>query len=94
MIKRDAQILIEANKIASPHGLTASYLGNVQSVGVGGDHRTYTRIIVLRGVYPGDEALAKVSTTISNVTGINRVVFETTPGLMCRSTGRDEKIHL
>ncbi len=65
-----------ANKIIEPHGLKAEFLGDVYSVGVGGDCRSYTRIIVLTGSYPGDEILASLSTKISNNTGINRVAFE------------------
>lgn len=65
-----------ANKIVEPHGLKAEFLGDVHSVGVGGDCRSYTRIIVLMGPHPGNEALASLSTKISNNTGINRITFE------------------
>lgn len=75
----DDEILAKANEVANRHGLTASFLGDAKSVGVGGDFRTYTRIIVLEGPHPGDEVLAQISTEIPNVTGINRVTFDITP---------------
>jgi len=78
---QEHEILKLANEIANPHGLTAGFLAgeDALSVGVGGDHRTCTRIIVLVGPFPGHEILANISTKISNVTNINRVTFDITP---------------
>lgn len=74
----DTEVLEVANEIVSPHSLRAEFLGgeDVKSVGVGGDSRTYTRVIVLIGPHPGDEILASLATEISNRTGINRITFE------------------
>ncbi len=72
----DAEALKAANKVVAPHGLRAEFLGDSRTVGVGGDKRTYSRTIVLVGPFPGWEALASLSTKISNETGINRVTFE------------------
>ena len=81
-----SEILDIANEIVGVHGLRASFLGNadVRSVGVGGDNRTYTRVVVLEGLYPGDKVLADIATKICNRTAINRVTFDITPP-------RDEK---
>ncbi len=80
-IMQESEMLSIANEIAGPHGLTASFLldENCLSVGVGGDNRTYTRIIMLEGPFPGHKILADVSTKLSNLTGINRVTFDLTP---------------
>lgn len=77
----DSEILDIVNGISIPHGLRASFLGDdsAMSVGVGGDNRSYTRIIVLEGSFPGHELLADISTKISNLTGVNRVTFHITP---------------
>lgn len=76
----NSEILRIANEIVGPHGLRAEFLGNpdeVRSVGVGGDFRTYTPILVLIGLRPpNDEMLAQVSTEISNRTTVNRVTFQ------------------
>ena len=73
------EILRRANEIASPHGLRAEFLGSdLFSVGVGGDERSYTRVVNLIGTDPGDEVLAKISREISNTLPINRVTFEIT----------------
>ncbi len=74
----EVETLKMANEIVAPHGLRAEFLGDVHSVGVGGDCRSYTRVIVLVGPYPGEEILASLSTKISNTTRINRVTFELT----------------
>lgn len=70
------EILARANEIVSPYGLEAEILEDIFSVGVGGDDRTYTPVINLKGPFPGYEVLAKLSTEISNVLPINRVTFE------------------
>lgn len=76
------EILRIANEIVAPHGLRAEFLGDpdtMKSVGVGGDFRTYTPILVLIGPYPGHEILTQVSTDISNRAAVNRVTFQLFP---------------
>ena len=72
----EEQALAVANQLATPHGLRAEFLGDAKSVGIGGDCRTYTRVMVLIGKWPGDEVLAQISTAISNRTPINRVTYQ------------------
>ena len=72
------ELLKAANKIASPHELSAEILFGIRSVGVGGDERSYTPVINLRGVFPGYDVLATISNEISNTLGIGRVTFELT----------------
>lgn len=76
----DETILRVANRIAAPYGLRADFLGDAYAVGVTGDFRAYTRVIVLTGPFPGHAALASVSTAISNETGISRVGYDVTSG--------------
>lgn len=71
------EIVERVNVIVTPYGLEAEILEGINSVGVGGDNRTYTPVICLRGEFPGWEVLAKLSTEISNTLPINRVTFET-----------------
>ena len=73
----DINVLEVIANIVNPYGLEVEFLGSGFSVGVGGDNRTYTRIIVLSGPHPGNETLALLSTKISNLTHINRVTFQT-----------------
>jgi GMP synthase PP-ATPase subunit len=70
------EILRIANEIAGKHGLKAEFLEGIQSVGVGGDERSYTPVICLVGPFPGHEILAKISSEISNHIPVNRVTFE------------------
>lgn len=72
-------LLEDVKKIVRPHTLDAEYLGNAQSVGVGGDARTYTPVIVLTGPFPGWDVLRELSNLISNTTPINRVTYDFTP---------------
>jgi phosphoribosylformylglycinamidine synthase subunit PurS len=74
-----AKLLEVVNEITNPHGLRAEYLPGALSVGVMGDDRTYTPVIVLVGPHPGDEILQVVSSEISNRTLINRVTYDITP---------------
>ena len=71
------EILRKANKIAGRHGLKAEFLGDITSVGVGGDVRTDTLVICLIGPPPGWDVLAEISNAITNTLHINRVTFET-----------------
>ncbi len=72
----EAEALALANEIVAPYDLIAEFLGDVRTVGVQGDYRTYTRAIVLIGPFPGWDVLALLSTEISNRTPISRVNFE------------------
>lgn len=74
----EGEILQVANEIASPHGLQAEIFPGIQSVGVGGDERSYTPVINFIGPRPGWEALDKISSEISGRTPVNRVTFELT----------------
>ncbi len=70
------EIVRRANEIVAPYGLQAEILGDIHSVGVGGDHRTYTPVVNLIGTHPGDEVLARLSTEIGNKLPINRITFQ------------------
>lgn len=70
------EILAKANEIATRHGLSVEFLGNIQSVGVQGDNRTYTPVLVLVGLFPGWEIIEAVSTEITNTVDVNRVTYE------------------
>ena len=61
------QILAKANVISLEHGLKAEFLGDAQYVGVQGDERVYSYVIVLVGPFPGWEVLEQVSSRISNI---------------------------
>lgn len=74
----DEEILATANRIASPHGLRAEFLGETKAVGVTGDFRAYTRVLVLIGPWPGHEALAAIPNAISSETPITRVNIDIT----------------
>ena len=64
------------NEILSKWGLSCEIPEGLRSVGIGGDCRTYTLVVFLRGPFPGDDVLAKVSSEITNRFPINRVLFE------------------
>ncbi|MBS3903354.1 MAG: hypothetical protein KGZ30_03225 [Anaplasmataceae bacterium] len=67
----------QAKEIAQKHGMEAEVPEGVSSVGVGGDHRTYTPIVILSSsTFPDHEALARASTEITNSLPVNRVTFE------------------
>ena len=72
----DEESLEIAKEIAKGFGLEAELMPGAFSVGVGGDCRTYTGVINLRGPWHGHEKLAEISTQITNRTSINRVIFE------------------
>lgn len=70
------EVLEMANNIVAPHGLRAEFLEGVCSVGVGGDCRTYTGVLVLIGEYPSSDILGSLATQIGNITHINRITIE------------------
>lgn len=70
------ELLAKANEIAGKHGLSVEIPEDIQSVGVGGDERTYTPIAMLSGPFPGWEVIAQVSSEISSTLPINRVTYE------------------
>lgn len=64
-------------KIANKYELRASVPPGIRSVGVGGDERSYTPVVVLNGsAFPGWEVLERVSNEITNTCPINRVTWE------------------
>ncbi len=73
-----AEILRVAKEIAAPHGLAAELFPGIQSVGVGGDERTYSPVVNLVGPFPGLETLDLISREISGRTPVNRVTFQIT----------------
>ncbi len=73
------RLISDVRKIAQEHELEADYLGEIKSVGVMGDDRSYTPVIVLSGKFPGWDVLQQVSNKISNETLVNRVTFDFTP---------------
>ena len=75
----DTELLEKTNKIVEPYGLTAEILPDISSVGVQGDSRTYSPVMVLKGPFPGWDILEKLSTEISNTTQVNRVTYDATP---------------
>jgi hypothetical protein len=78
MTRKD--LLKQANLISAPYGLTAELLGNeIKSVGVQGDLRTHTKIILLYktdGGIVNNDILDKLSSKISSLLPINRVVYQ------------------
>lgn len=74
--KRPEEVLAQISRIVASHGLSAEYLPDIFSVGVQGDDRTYSRVVVLVGPFPGWDALAELSSRISNETPVNKVTFE------------------
>lgn len=77
-VMTEAETLQVVREIAGQYGLQADFLPGIQSVGVGGDDRTYTPVVCLVGTdpFPSHEVLATLSTLISNQTGLNRVAFQ------------------
>lgn len=74
----EKEILKRANQIAEQHNLTAEIPEGIRSVGVGGDERSYTPVIILKlkGPFPGWDIINKISTEITNTLPINRVTLE------------------
>jgi GMP synthase PP-ATPase subunit len=72
----ETEMLRIANEIVWPHGMTAEFLGDWMSVGVQGDNRTYTRVIVISGGNYSAELIAELSTQISNRVPVNRVTYD------------------
>lgn len=74
----NTEILARANEIVNPHGLQAEIFEGINSVGVGGDQRTYTPVINLVGAYSDWELLGTLAREIANTLPINRVTYEIT----------------
>lgn len=72
----EEEILRIANEIAIPYGLKAEIFPDIFSVGVQGDGRTYTPVIVLVGLFPGHDVWDYISREISSRTSVNRVTVE------------------
>ena len=69
-------LLNRVNAISLKYDLKAEYLGDVHSVGVRGDARSYLPTVVLVGPFPGWDILEKVSSEITNELEIGRVTYE------------------
>lgn len=76
--RQKAEMLVAINALAGEYGLKAEFLGDAHSVGVQGDARTYTPVVVLMGPHPGDDKLAELGSKIWNSVHINRVTFDIT----------------
>ncbi|MEK7150646.1 MAG: hypothetical protein AAB783_00400 [Patescibacteria group bacterium] len=76
MLIGEPEILARANEIAQRYGLSVEIPEGIQSVGVGGDERTYTPIVFLIGPFPGWEVIEKISSEISSTLPINRVTYQ------------------
>ncbi len=73
----ELQAVEQASELVKEYALTAEMLPpETMSRGNQGDEPSYTRVINLKGAYPGDEALRRISTLISNTIPVNRVTFE------------------
>lgn len=57
-------------------GLFCEIPDGLKSVGVGGDCRTYTSVVFLRGPFPGYDALVDICSEITGQFDINRVLFD------------------
>ena len=79
--KQKTEMLVQINVLAFKHGLRAEFIGDIRSVGVQGDARTYTPVVVLIGQYPGDEQLDELGRKIWNSVNVNRVAFDITSGV-------------
>lgn len=79
--KQKVEMLMQINVLATKYGLRAEFVGDIRSVGVQGDARTYTPAVVLIGPYPGDEQLDELSRKIWNGVNVNRVTFDITNGV-------------
>ncbi len=71
-----AELTAKVNEIVAPYGLTAEIPLGINSVGVGGDERTYTPIVILIGEFPGYDVLDQLKSEICNTLPINRVTFQ------------------
>jgi hypothetical protein len=70
------QIMLRAKPIAQAEGLQVEFLGDAESVGVQGDFRTYTDVLVLMGESEDYEMLTKLTSKIYGTLPINRVAIE------------------
>jgi len=71
-----AEILNRVSEMTAPHDITVEVPLGHFSVGVQGDERTYTPIVMLKGPNPGWDVIAEISSRISNSLPVNRVTFE------------------
>jgi len=73
------ELLRQANEIVAKYGLRAEILPGAWSVGVQGDERTYTPVIIVAGKFPGHEILSEISTALTNNLKINRITYDLSP---------------
>ena len=75
--EEEAEALELIKDIVSPYNLSAEMLSsNIMARGTQGDEPTYTRVILLKGVYLDDKILEDVSTKITNIIPVNTVLIE------------------
>lgn len=74
-------VLKAANELAESHGLRAEFIahGEIMTVGVQGDDRSYTPVIVLIGPDPGQEVRASLSTRIIEILSVESRYVEELP---------------
>lgn len=66
-----------ANTVVSPYGLKAEMMPKEHMArGAQGDEPTYTRMILLTGPNINQEVLMELSTRITNLVPVNKVMFE------------------
>lgn len=75
-IARREWLCQKINIFISKWGLFCEIPDGLKSVGVGGDCRTYTSVVFLRGPFPGYDALVDICSEITGKFDINRVLFE------------------
>jgi hypothetical protein len=71
-----ADIKRRVEEIISLHDLTVDVPRGIFAVGVQGDERSYTPVVILRGQMPEKLVLDKISNKISNTLPVSRVTFE------------------
>lgn len=76
-IARCEQLRNKINLFIRKWGLFCEVPDGLKSVGVGGDCRTYTSVVFLRGPFPGYDALVDICSEITGKFDINRVLFDT-----------------
>ena len=75
--EEENEALAKLSPLASEHGLSVQILpSDIMSRGVQGDEGTYTRVILLSGKNPGWKVLEELSTKMTNLVPMNRVLFE------------------
>ena len=74
--EEEQQALNLISLIIKDYDLEASLPKGWMSRGTQGDEPTYTRVVVIKGDFPGYDVLRKLSTAICNAVPVNKVCFE------------------